>query len=95
MQRTAISSESTPHDADSCRIFVVFYASSLQQQINGNLSIYVTSSFAEHPLTATTSIVSSIVGAVAKLPIARVIDTWGRTEGYVAMIVLSTLGSYI
>lgn len=72
----------------------MFYVSSLQQQINGNLTIYVTSSFAEHPLTATTSIVSSIVGAVAKLPIARVIDIWGRTEGYIAMVILSTLGNF-
>lgn len=66
---------------------------SLQQQISGNLTVYVTSSFAEHPLTATTSVMSSIIGAVAKLPIAKIIDIWGRTEGYILMVFLATLGT--
>ncbi|KAL1966055.1 hypothetical protein VTN77DRAFT_4803 [Rasamsonia byssochlamydoides] len=73
-------------------IFLVFYVNSLQQQISGNLNIYVTSSFAAHPLTATTTVISSVIGAVAKLPIAKIIDIWGRTEGYVLMIFLATLG---
>jgi hypothetical protein len=74
------------------RIFLVFYVNSLQQQISGNLTVYVTSAFAEHPLTATTSVMSSIIGAVAKLPTAKIIDIWGRTEGYVLMIIIATLG---
>lgn len=74
------------------RIFLVFYVNSLQQQISGNLTVYVTSAFAGHPLTATTSVMSSIIGAVAKLPTAKIIDIWGRTEGYVLMIIIATLG---
>lgn len=68
---------------------------SLQQQIGGNLTAYVTSSFSQHPLLATTSVMSSIIGAVAKLPIAKIVDVWGRTEGYVLMAVLTTVGTYI
>jgi len=74
------------------RIFLVFYVNSLQQQITGSLSPYVTSAFNEHPLVATTSILSSIIGAVAKLPIAKIIDIWGRAEGYSLMVFLCTIG---
>lgn len=35
---------------------------------------------------------SSIIGAVAKLPIAKIIDIWGRAEGYILMVLLCTLG---
>jgi hypothetical protein len=39
----------------------------MQQQIQFNLSYYVTSSFALLPLTGTTSIVAAVVGGVIKL----------------------------
>jgi len=39
----------------------------MQQQIQFNVSYYVTSSFALLPLTGTTSIVAAIVGGVIKL----------------------------
>ena len=73
-------------------IFFVFFINSLEQQTTGNLTAYVTSSFALHSLVPTTGVVSSIVGGVIKLPIARLIDIWGRLEGYVTMVVLCTIG---
>jgi hypothetical protein len=75
-------------------IFLVFFVNSLQQQIGGNLTAYVTSEFEAHPLLATTSVMSSIIGAVAKLPIAKIIDIWGRTEGYILMVIFSTVGTF-
>jgi hypothetical protein len=35
---------------------------------------------------------SSIIGAVSKLPIAKIIDIWGRAQGYMLMVFLATLG---
>ncbi len=64
----------------------------MQQQIQNNLSFYVTSSFALLPLTGTTSIVSSIVGGVFKLPIAKFIDITGRPEGFAIMTGFATIG---
>lgn len=71
---------------------MVFFVNSLQQQITGNLTPYVTSAFSQHALLSTTSVMSSIIGAVAKLPIAKIIDIWGRAEGYMLMVFLCTLG---
>ncbi|ESZ99000.1 hypothetical protein SBOR_0658 [Sclerotinia borealis F-4128] len=73
-------------------IFLVFFVISLQQQIQNNLSYYVTSSFALLPLTGTTGIVSSIIGGVFRLPIAKFIDLVGRAEGFAIMTVFATIG---
>lgn len=54
----------------------------MQQQTQFNLSNYVTSSFALLPLTATTGIVSNIIGGVFKLPTAKFINIVGRAEGF-------------
>ncbi|KAF7888403.1 uncharacterized protein EAF02_002944 [Botrytis sinoallii] len=73
-------------------IFLVFFVISMQQQIQNNLSVYVTSSFALLPLTGTTSIVSSIVGGVFRLPIAKFVDLIGRAEGFAIMTGFATIG---
>ncbi|TGJ84478.1 hypothetical protein E0Z10_g4260 [Xylaria hypoxylon] len=46
----------------------------------------------QHGLLATTSVVATIVGGVFALPIAKVIDIWGRGEGFVVMLGLVVLG---
>lgn len=71
---------------------MVFFVNSLQQQTTNSLTPYVTSAFAKHSLLSTTTVMSSIIGAVAKLPIAKIIDIWGRAEGYILMVLLCTLG---
>ncbi|KAM0424915.1 hypothetical protein ACHAPT_009971 [Fusarium lateritium] len=43
-------------------------------------------------LLATTSVVSSIIGGVCQLTIAKVIDIWGRGEGFAVMVVLCVVG---
>jgi len=56
------------------------------------LTPYVTSSFQEHSLTATTSIISSLVAGLFKLPYAKIIDIWGRHQGFALMVASCTLG---
>jgi hypothetical protein len=74
---------------------LVFFTISLQQQIQNNLSYYVTSSFALLPLVGTTSIVSSIVGGVSRLPIAKFVDLIGRAEGFAVMTGCAVIGKFI
>ncbi|KAI5779828.1 siderophore iron transporter-like protein [Geopyxis carbonaria] len=73
-------------------IFIVFFVNSLQQQTTGNLTAYAISDFASHSLVSTISIVSSIVGGVLKLPIAKMLDLWGRVEGYCVMLAFTMIG---
>ena len=74
------------------RIFLIFFVNSLQQQISNNLVAYVTSAFLEHPLTATTSVVSGLVAGVIKLPVAKLMDVFGRPQGFVLMVSCAVIG---
>ncbi|TAQ84630.1 hypothetical protein B7494_g7035 [Chlorociboria aeruginascens] len=73
-------------------IFLVFFVVSMEQQIQSNLGVYVTSTFDLLPLYSTTSIVSGIVGGIIKLPTAKFVDLIGRPEGFIIMTGLATLG---
>ncbi len=64
----------------------------LLQSVQSNLTPYVTSAFSSHGLLATTGIVSSVLGGVFKLTIAKIIDIWGRIQGFLAMVLLITIG---
>ncbi|RYC54459.1 hypothetical protein CHU98_g11750 [Xylaria longipes] len=48
--------------------------------------------FILHGLLATTEIIATIVGGVIALPIAKIIDIWGRCEGFIIMVCLVVLG---
>lgn len=60
--------------------------------MTGQLTPYVTSEFALHSLTAATSIMSSIIGGLTKLPLAKLIDVWGRPQGFALMTLCLTIG---
>lgn len=74
------------------RIFLIFFVNSLQQQTSNNLVVYVTSSFTQVYLIPITSIVSTIVGGVIKLPVAKLMDIFGRPQGYMFMLACAVLG---
>ncbi|XP_014558639.1 hypothetical protein COCVIDRAFT_24842 [Bipolaris victoriae FI3] len=53
---------------------------------------YVTSAFFAHSLTPTVSILSSVIGGVTNLTIAKVIDVFGRPPGLLFCLGLGTMG---
>ncbi|RSM00943.1 hypothetical protein CDV31_011583 [Fusarium ambrosium] len=73
-------------------LYVVNVVDAILQHVQSSLTPYVTSAFAQHSLLATTGVVSSIIGGVCQLTIAKVIDIWGRGEGYAVMLVLCVIG---
>lgn len=77
------------------RIFLIYFTNSLLQQIAGNNDQYVTSDFIALELTAITGTVSTIVSGVIQLPLAKLMEIWGRPQGFILMLVILTLGRYI
>ncbi|OQO05810.1 hypothetical protein B0A48_09905 [Cryoendolithus antarcticus] len=73
-------------------IWFIYFVNAMEQGMTGNLTPYVTSSFQLHSLTAATSIMSSIIGGLFKLPLAKIIDVWGRPQGFLTMTACLTLG---
>jgi MFS family permease len=64
----------------------------LEGQTTGTFVIYATSSFSEHSLLATVYVVSGIVNAVIKPPMAKIANVFGRLEAFSFSILLYTLG---
>ncbi|KAK6860271.1 siderophore iron transporter [Apiospora arundinis] len=73
-------------------IWVIYFMNALQQGTVSLLSPYVTSWFGKTSLTAATSVMSSLIGGLFKLALAKVIDLWGRPQGYALMVLFMTLG---
>lgn len=72
--------------------WLTYAAIAFTNSIVWNLSAYVTSEFSEHSLIPTISIVSNVMSAVAYMVLAKVLNLWDRSYGYLAMTALSVLG---
>lgn len=57
-----------------------------------NLQPFVVSEFSAHSLIPTIGIIASVMSGILKLPIAKLIDSWGRPQGLACVIALATLG---
>ncbi|KAL6889918.1 MFS general substrate transporter [Trichoderma longibrachiatum] len=73
-------------------IWVIYFVDSMQQGTTNNLTPWVTSAFQEHSLTPTVTVMSSIIGGVFKLTLAKILDIFGRPQGYLLSIVFTTMG---
>ncbi|KAK2740111.1 MFS siderochrome iron transporter 1 [Myotisia sp. PD_48] len=73
-------------------IWIITFVDTMQQGMAFALTPYVTSSFYQHSLTATTMIMSGLIGGIIKLPLAKVLDIWGRPQGFGLMMCCLTIG---
>ncbi|KIX07792.1 uncharacterized protein Z518_02446 [Rhinocladiella mackenziei CBS 650.93] len=73
-------------------IWLIYFVISLEEVVVRSLNPYVTSSFSLHSLTAATNIMSSIIGGLAKIPTAKILDTWGRPQGMALMAFIWVVG---
>ena len=71
---------------------MIYFVISIQEVVVRSLTPYVTSSFSLHSLTAATNIISSIIGGLSKIPIAKILDTWGRPQGLSLCLLLWVVG---
>ncbi|KAF9885567.1 hypothetical protein FE257_012773 [Aspergillus nanangensis] len=73
-------------------IWIIHFIMAFASGVISTLTPYVTSAFAQHSLTATTTILSSLIAGLVKLPYAKLIDIWGRPQGFALMVGCMTLG---
>ncbi|KUJ15350.1 MFS general substrate transporter [Mollisia scopiformis] len=73
-------------------IWIIYFIQGLVSGVTGALLPYVTSAFALHSLTPTVGILSAVIGGVTNLSIAKILDIFGRPQGFVFCIVLTVLG---
>lgn len=73
-------------------IWVVYFIMLMQQAAAAALTPYVTSAFQSHSLTPTVGILSSIIGGVCNLTVAKILDIFGRPQGYAISLLIATVG---
>ncbi|KAF4119474.1 siderophore iron transporter MirB [Geosmithia morbida] len=73
-------------------LYLISFFDYLQNAIDSSLNPFITSSFGSHGLLNVGSILSTIVGGCAPLALAKIIDIWGRVEGFVGMLTICVIG---
>lgn len=71
--------------------FLMFSLSYLNG-MSTTLNNYVLSKFSADRITGVTSTISSIVAALVQLPYSKLIDVWGRPQGFAVMVVAYAMG---
>ncbi|RFU25912.1 hypothetical protein B7463_g10421, partial [Scytalidium lignicola] len=73
-------------------MFLLYFVNAFQSSILYNLVPYATSAFETHSLLTVIYIVSNSMSAAVYIPLAKMLDIWGRAEGFLVMVVFATLG---
>ncbi|KAJ5414747.1 Major facilitator superfamily domain general substrate transporter [Penicillium cosmopolitanum] len=73
-------------------IWFLYFVNAFQATISVSLNPYVTSSFKAHSLTAVPTAIGDAFAASTYLPMAKMMDVWGRAEGFLLTIICLTIG---
>lgn len=76
-------------------IWLIFLTNGLRASVLAGLSPYVTSEWRSHSLLAVIRIVSNSMTAAVYIPMAKLLDVWGRGEGFLLMVCSATLGTIL
>lgn len=74
------------------RLYLISFVDYLQNALDYALSPYITSMFQSHGLLNIGGILSTIIGACTPLALAKIIDIWGRVEGFIFMLAVCVIG---
>jgi MFS family permease len=76
-------------------MWLLYLTNAFQSSITNTLTPYVTSNFSQHSLLTVITIVSNSLAAAVYIPTAKLLDLWGRAEGFAVMVCFATLGLII
>ncbi|KAJ5139984.1 hypothetical protein N7448_003392 [Penicillium atrosanguineum] len=73
-------------------IWFLYFVYAFVSSVNGSLYSYVASSFQQHSLSSLPTQLSDAFSAACFIPVAKVLDTWGRPQGFALMSCCATIG---
>ncbi|GMG23338.1 unnamed protein product [Aspergillus oryzae] len=73
-------------------IWIYTLANGFRSSILASLTPYATSDFQSHSLLTVIEIVASAMTSAVYIPMAKMLDVWGRAEGFLLMLGFATLG---
>lgn len=73
-------------------IWFLYFVNAFQSAVFDSLSAYVSSSFSAHSLSGVPFALADAFSAAVYLPVGKLMDTWGRAEGFLLMTTCATIG---
>lgn len=73
-------------------IFLLYFVNAMQSTILSNLIPFATSAWETHSLLNVIYVVADAMSAAVYVPLSKILDVWGRAEGFAIMTVFATLG---
>ncbi|KAJ5917966.1 MFS siderophore iron transporter [Penicillium verhagenii] len=73
-------------------IWLLYFINAFQSSVLSNLIPYLTSDWEAHSLLSVIYVVSDAVSAACYVPLGKIMDIWGRAEGFAFMAFCSTIG---
>lgn len=73
-------------------MWFLYFTNAFQSSILSNLAPFATSSFEAHSLLIVIYIVANSMTAAIYIPLAKMLDLWGRAEGLLLMVGFATMG---
>ncbi|KAJ5531812.1 hypothetical protein N7527_005205 [Penicillium freii] len=73
-------------------VWFLYFVNAFQSTVFSSLSPYVSSSFTAHSLSGVPTALADAFSAAIYIPVGKMMDTWGRAEGFLLMTCFATLG---
>ncbi|KAJ5220436.1 MFS siderophore iron transporter [Penicillium chermesinum] len=73
-------------------IWLLYFVNAFQSNVVNNLIPYLTSDWQSHSLLTSIYVVSGAITAACYIPIGKIMDVWGRAEGFLLMTIVATMG---
>ncbi|GAO13425.1 hypothetical protein UVI_02014300 [Ustilaginoidea virens] len=73
-------------------IWFIYFVKSIEEVVVFSMDPFVTSSFEKHSITPAIDIVAMIVGGLSYIPLAKILDTWGRPQGLALTVAIWAVG---
>ncbi|KKK22271.1 hypothetical protein AOCH_000163 [Aspergillus ochraceoroseus] len=73
-------------------IWMLYFTNAFQSAILSSLIPFITSDWESHSLLNTIYIVADAITAACYIPLAKIMDLWGRAEGFLFMTICATVG---
>lgn len=73
-------------------MWLIYLTNGFQSQINYTLVPYASSEWESHSLIPVIGIVANCMTAAVYIPLSKILDIWGRAEGFLLMVTFATIG---
>ncbi|KAI1060871.1 hypothetical protein LB507_010010 [Fusarium sp. FIESC RH6] len=73
-------------------MWLIYLTNGFQGQINNTLLPYASSEWESHSLIPVIGVVANCMTAAVYIPLSKILDLWGRAEGFLLMVLFATIG---